>query len=68
MEALFNNVGVAARASRLVEDEVRRRGLRGGALPFGEDDEGARWPRREGELPCGEAGSAVEEAVAIESR
>ena len=35
IDAFLSNVGVAARASRLLEDDVRRTGLCGGALPFG---------------------------------
>jgi hypothetical protein len=68
IEAFLRSVGVDARASRLMDDELRRRGLRGGAFPFGDEVEPFRCPSREGEADCGEDGRAVEEAVLIESR
>jgi hypothetical protein len=69
MDAFRSSVGVAARASRLREEELRRRGrgLRAD-LPFGEELFDGRWPRREGECACGEDGRAVDAAALVESR
>lgn len=66
IDAFLRRVGVDARASRLIEEELRRSGLLDGALPPGEETAGARWPSREGELTCGEEGR--DEDVLIESR
>lgn len=66
IEAFLKRVGVDARASRLIEEELRRSGLLEGALPPGEETVGVRWPSREGELICGE--EERDEDVLIESR
>lgn len=70
IEAFRSSVGVDARASRLIEEELRRRGkgLGWGAFPFGDDAELVRCPSLDGEAVCGEEGRAVDEAVLIESR
>ena len=48
---------------------LRWSGLRGGTFPFGEEVALFRCPRvRAGEYGCGDEGSAVDEAVLIESR
>jgi hypothetical protein len=62
-------VGDAARASRLILLELRRKG-RAGVLAFGEGGGLFRWPSFlvEGEEGCEEGGRAVEEAVVIERR
>ena len=61
-------VGVDERASRLIELALRRRGLRDGALPFGDDVGLFRCPSLlgEGEAGCGDGGRAVDEAALIE--
>lgn len=63
IEAFLSSVGEEARASTLIEEELRRRGLRGGACRFGEELE--LCPRRDGDTTCGEGGRAVNEAVEI---
>lgn len=72
IEAFLKRVGVEARASTLMEEELRRRGLREGALAVGDETAGDRCPSRDGELTCGEEGREDErtpgEFVVIESR
>lgn len=63
IEAFRRRLGVDARASILIELGLRGSGLRGEALPLG--DEAARCPNGFGEDECGEAGGAVAEAPPI---
>lgn len=69
IDAFRSSVGVAARASRLRDEELRRRGsgLRAD-FPFGEELLDGRWTKREGDCGCGEEGKAVNAAALIESR
>lgn len=69
IEAFLCSVGEAARVSRLMTLELRRRGLRDD-LAFGDDGVLVLCPSflGEGEEGCDEGGRAVEEAVEIERR
>jgi hypothetical protein len=59
---------VEERPSTLIEEGLRWRGLRGGTLPLGDEDDKVRWPRlRTGEEDMGDEGSAVDEAALIVS-
>lgn len=68
IEAFLCSVGEEARVLRLMTLELRRRGLRAG-LPPGEGGGLFRWPSLlgDGEDGCEDGGSAVKEAVEIES-
>lgn len=69
IEAFRWRDGEDERVSMLMELGLRRRGLRGDALPFGEEEEVARCARlRAGEADFGDAESAVDEAASIVSR